>query len=184
MPLMLPMRSLIFSRFGAVPLSADAVLMFDGVSDQSNFPLGHLYAAENPGQLYDLYVSCAADKAKGILRIDQLVVIPLPLPGKSSRANAACPVHRIPAEHLKKILLAQAGRLFRTPAVLARICNEDFASVLTAPQTEQALNSIHTVWSQMFPLEQHKLIHTLISKAVVFEDKIQINFEAAGLAGC
>ena len=99
------------------------------------------------------------------------------------RANAACPVHRVPAEHLEKVLLAQVGRLFRTPAVLARICNEDFAGVLTAPQTEQVLNSIHSVWSQMFPLEQHKLIHTLISKVVVFEDKIQINFEAAGLAG-
>ena len=92
------------------------------------------------------------------------------------RANATCP------EHLEKVLLAQVGRLFRTPAVLARICNEDFAGVLTAPQTEQALSSINTVWSQMFPLEQHKLIHTLISK-VVFEDKIQINSEAAGLAG-
>ena len=99
------------------------------------------------------------------------------------RANATCPVHRVPAEHLEKVLLAQVGRLFRTPAVLARICNEDFAGVLTAPQTEQALNSIHSVWNQMFPLEQHKLIHTLISKVVVFEDKIQIYFEAAGLAG-
>ena len=77
-------------HLGAVPLSADAVLMFDGVSDQSNFPLGHLYAAENPGQLYDLYVSCAADKAKGILRIDQLVVIPLPPPAK-----AAEPMQRV-----------------------------------------------------------------------------------------
>ena len=54
---------------------------------------------------------------------------------------------------------------------------------LTTPQTEQALSSINTVWSQMFPLEQHKLIHTLISKVVVFEDKIQIHFEATGLAG-
>ena len=50
--------------------------------------------------------------------------------------------------------LKQVGWLFRTPAVLARICNEDFAGVLTAPQTEQALSSIHSVWSQMFPLEQ------------------------------
>ena len=48
------------------------------------------------------------------------------------RANATCPVHRVPAEHLEKVLLAQVGRLFRTPAVLARICNEDFAGVLTA----------------------------------------------------
>ena len=55
--------------------------------------------------------------------------------------------------------------------------------MLTVPQTKQALNSIHSVWSQMFPLEQHKLIHTLISKVVVFEDKIQIDFEATGLAG-
>ena len=98
------------------------------------------------------------------------------------RANATCPVHRVPAEHLEKVLLAQVGRLFRTPAVLARIYNEDFAGVLTAPQTEQALSSINTVWSQMFPLEQHKLIHTLISKVVVFEDKIQIHFEAATFA--
>ena len=95
----------------------------------------------------------------------------------------ACPLHQVPAEHLEKVLLAQVGRLFRTPAVLARICNEDFAGVLTAQQMEQALSSINTVWSQMFPLEQHKLIHTLISKVVVFEDKIQIHFEAAGLAG-
>ena len=35
----------------------------------------------------------------------------------------------------------------------------------------------------MFPLEQHKIIHTLIDKVEVFEDKIQIHFEAAGLAG-
>ena len=94
-----------------------------------------------------------------------------------------CSVHRVPAEHLENVLLAQVGRLFRTPAVLARICNDEFAGVLTTPQTEQALSSIHSVWSQMFPLEQHKLIHTLISKVVVFEDKIQIHFEATGLAG-
>lgn len=99
------------------------------------------------------------------------------------RANATCPVHRVPAEHLEKVLLTQVGHLFRTPAVLARICNEDFAGVLTTPQTEQALSSIHNIWSQMFPLEQHKLIHTLISKVVVFEDKIQIHFEAAGFGG-
>ena len=92
-------------------------------------------------------------------------------------------MHRVPAEHLENVLLAQVGRLFRTPAVLARICNDEFAGVLTTPQTEQALSSIHSVWSQMFPLEQHKLIHTLISKVVVFEDKIQIHFEATGLAG-
>lgn len=94
-----------------------------------------------------------------------------------------CSVHRVPAEHLENVLLAQVGRLFRTSAVLARICNDEFAGVLTTPQTEQALSSIHSVWSQMFPLEQHKLIHTLISKVVVFEDKIQIHFEATGLAG-
>jgi hypothetical protein len=35
----------------------------------------------------------------------------------------------------------------------------------------------------MFPLEQHKLIHTLISKVVVYEDNIQIHFEATELAG-
>ena len=99
------------------------------------------------------------------------------------RANAECPVHRVPAEHLERLLLSQVGRLFRTPAVLVRICNEEFAGILTAPQTEQALRSIHTVWSQMFPLEQYKLIHTLISKVMVFEDKIQIIFESAGLVG-
>ena len=48
------------------------------------------------------------------------------------------------------------------------------------PQTGPALISIHTVRSQMFPLEQHKLIHTLISKVVVFENKIQIHFKAMG----
>ena len=57
-------------------LSADSVLMFDGVSDQSNFPLSHLYDAANPDRLYELYVSFAADKAQGTLRIDQLVIIP------------------------------------------------------------------------------------------------------------
>ena len=27
----------------------------------------------------------------------------------------SCSVHRVPAEHLEKVLLAQVGRLFRTP---------------------------------------------------------------------
>ena len=32
------------------------------------------------------------------------------------RTNDACPVHRVPAEYLEKVLLAQEGCLFRTPA--------------------------------------------------------------------
>lgn len=99
------------------------------------------------------------------------------------RANAECPVHRIPADGLEKILLTQIGRLFRTPTILAKICNDEFAVVLNNQQTGQALSSIHTVWSQMFPVEQHKLIHTLLRKVLVYEDKIEIHFEAAGLAG-
>jgi len=64
-------------HLGAVPMREDGVLMFSNVSPQSNFPLGHLYNPEDPDLLYDLYVSCAADKKKGLLRIDQLVVVPL-----------------------------------------------------------------------------------------------------------
>ena len=46
-----------------------------------------------------------------------------------------------------------------------------------------ALSLIKRTIAAYPPWEQHKLIHTLISKVVVFEDKIQIHFEAAGLAG-
>ena len=42
------------------------------------------------------------------------------------RANAKCSVHRVPAEHLENVLLAQVGWLLRTPAVLAQICNEEY----------------------------------------------------------
>ena len=61
--------------------------------------------------------------------------------------NTKCSVHRVPVEHWENVLIAQVWQLFRIPAVLARICNEEFAGVLTAPQTEQALNSIHSIWN-------------------------------------
>jgi len=64
-------------HLGSVPMREDGMLMFSNVSPQSNFPLGHLYDPKNPDQLFDLYVSCAADKKQGILRIDQLAVVPL-----------------------------------------------------------------------------------------------------------
>lgn len=101
--------------------------------------------------------------------------------GKRPVSN--CPVHRIPAEPLEKLLLDQIGKLFRTPTMLAKICDERLSQVLNAPQAGQALSNISAVWAQMFPVERYKLLHTFLKRVLVFETEVRILFETAGLTG-
>ena len=98
------------------------------------------------------------------------------------KPNVECPVHRVPAEPLEKLLLGQIGKMFHTPTMLAKICDERLSQVLTAPQVGQALEGIATVWAQMFPVERYKLLHAIIKRVLVFENEVRIIFAAEGLS--
>jgi len=99
------------------------------------------------------------------------------------RAHRACPLHRVPAEGLERLLINKIASLLKTPTMLAKICNGELQSALNEKQTGEALDGLAAIWTEMFPVERYKLIHALIRKVEVFETEVRIIFCPEGIAG-
>ena len=97
------------------------------------------------------------------------------------RAHRQCPLHRIPAEALEKLLLNRIAVLLKTPTMLANICKGELRDILDTKQAGEALDGLSTVWNAMFPVEKYKVIHSLIQRVVVFENEVRIMFHAKGI---
>ena len=136
---------------------------FDGLirCGHCDAPMFVAAAVKPSGRRYDYYV-CHVDE---------------------KRSHRQCPLHRVPAEPLEKLLLNQLTVLLKTPTMLANICTGELKELLDTRQAGEALDGLSTVWNAMYPVERYNLIHTLIRRVLVFEGEVRIVFHAAGIVG-
>ena len=97
------------------------------------------------------------------------------------RAHRQCPLHRVPAEALEKLLQDRIAVLLKTPTMLANICKGELRDILDTKQAGEALDGLSTIWSAMFPVEKYNIIHSLIRRVLVFENEVRIMFHAKGI---
>ena len=97
------------------------------------------------------------------------------------RAHHECPLRRIPAMALEKLLLNKISVLLKTPTMLTKICDGELRNVLDTRQAGEALENIATLWNEMFPVEKYKLIRSLVRRVAVFENEVRIVFHAEGI---
>lgn len=94
-----------------------------------------------------------------------------------------CPIGSVPAGELENIVLNQIRFAICTPEMMVRVWREAIKEdhTITEQQVRDALQNMHLIWDELFPLEQARLLRLLIEKIIVNADLIDIRIHAEGL---
>ena len=90
---------------------------------------------------------------------------------------------RLPAAELESAVVGQVRKLLQTPPITQQIVvNAQEAGLETdEAQITVALNKVDTVWDQLFPDEQSRIIRLLVEKIVVTADNIDLRMRDNGI---
>jgi site-specific DNA recombinase len=94
-----------------------------------------------------------------------------------------CPVARVPAAEIEKIVIDQARILLLSPEIIvqtwrsARKTNKG----MTESEVRTALKSFDPLWNELFPAEQARIIQLLVERVEVLTDRVDIKLRIAGV---
>jgi site-specific DNA recombinase len=97
----------------------------------------------------------------------------------------SCPVTSVPAADVEGAVLDHVQKLLATPELVARTWAEakrDGGDEITERDVTILLADFATVWSELFPAEQARLVQLLVERVDVQEDALEVRIRAEGLA--
>ena len=97
----------------------------------------------------------------------------------SKRNFKICPVNRIPVDIIQNKVLEQLAELLQSPTLIAKIMAIN--DKISAPKLREILKNIHDIWGVMCHVEQVRFLRNLVSKILVFEDRIEIEPNVDGI---
>ena len=103
--------------------------------------------------------------------------------------HASCPVRSVAAGEAETLVVAQIQGIFRTPEIaaqtIAAAAGLDDTGDVAGREREivAALGRLDTIWSELFPAEQQRIMHLLIERIVVKPDGFSITLRAEGMRG-
>ena len=104
----------------------------------------------------------------------------------TKRIKSTCPLKRVPAAELEKLLLDDIAAILSTPEMLAGVMNA--AGELTvngkrlkSTQVQSAFSDFAKVWDVMFPVERYRFVREVVRQITVFPDKVKIEYNTHGL---
>ena len=96
-----------------------------------------------------------------------------------------CPTPRIPAAEFEALVLKELIGVLKTPTMLARIDRRlNFAeedSSVRQQMLMKAVSNLQQLWEVMVPTERYALIHRIVSRVVVFKDRLKVEFNRDGM---
>ncbi len=93
----------------------------------------------------------------------------------------------LPAGEIEEAVVAQLRGILRAPEMVTQVWREiakrDNAATqgMTEMQVAVALSQIDTVWEQLFPLEQHRIVLLLVERIVVSPNEMQVRLHPNGI---
>lgn len=101
----------------------------------------------------------------------------------------SCPVRTVAAGDVEEAVLMQVKTMLRTPEVIAQTylaakrlsSEEQIDDSVTTWEVTDALANLDSLWDELFPLEQRRVVHALVDRVVVHEDRLDVRLRAAGL---
>ena len=96
-----------------------------------------------------------------------------------------CPVTSVPAADVEGAVLDHVQKLLAAPELVARtwaVAKRDAEDGLTEREVTILLADFATVWSELFPAEQPRIIQLLVERVDVQEGALEVRFRAEGLA--
>jgi hypothetical protein len=95
-----------------------------------------------------------------------------------------CLIRAVPAGEVEAAVINQIRALLRAPEVVVRVSR---AAQLDGEQVDErqvvdALQRLDTLWDQLFPAEQARIIQLLVARVVVRLDGLEISLRVEGIA--
>jgi hypothetical protein len=98
------------------------------------------------------------------------------------------PVTTVPAGDVEAAVLAQLQHLLVTPEMIARVWSaaraegEVAVGAISEREVTGLLADFGSLWPELFPAEQARLLQLLVERVDVQEDSLELRLKAAGLA--
>jgi site-specific DNA recombinase len=99
------------------------------------------------------------------------------------RGAGECPVARVPAAEIEKIVIDQVRLLLLSPEIIVQTWRSARKSIksLTESDVRSSLLAFEPLWNELFPAEQSRIIELLVERVDVQMDRIDIKLRIAGV---
>jgi site-specific DNA recombinase len=94
-----------------------------------------------------------------------------------------CPVDRVPAAEIEKIVIDQVRLLLLSPEIIVQTWRSARKSIkgLTESGVRSSLLAFEPLWNELFPAEQSRIIELLVERVDVQTDRVDIKLRIAGV---
>ena len=94
-----------------------------------------------------------------------------------------CPIGRVPAAEIEKIVIDQVRILIRTPEIIVRTWRNARKSLKGLNETDvrTALLEFDPLWNELFPVEQTRIIQLLVERIDLGTDGVDIKLRIDGI---
>ncbi|QWG20702.1 recombinase family protein [Bradyrhizobium sediminis] len=99
------------------------------------------------------------------------------------QGSDGCPVARVPAAEIERIVIDQVRGLLLSPEVIVqtwRIARKSIKG-LTESDVRSSLLEFDPLWNELFPTEQSRIIELLVERVDVRADRVDLNLRIAGV---
>jgi site-specific DNA recombinase len=95
-----------------------------------------------------------------------------------------CPIGRVPAAEIEKIVIDQVRLLLRSPEIIVQTWRSARASLKGLSETDvrAALLEFEPLWNELFPAEQARNIQLLVERVDVSTDGVEIKLRIDGIS--
>ena len=90
---------------------------------------------------------------------------------------------RLPAGGLEAAVLEQLRRVLRAPAMIAGVTEHAtrLDPSMDEAQVTVAMTRLDSIWDQLFPAEQQRIVRLLIEKVIVSPNDLEVRFRPNGI---
>jgi hypothetical protein len=104
---------------------------------------------------------------------------------QKSEGYDTCPVTSVPAADVEGAVLDHVQKLLAAPELVARTwatAKREGEEDITEREVTVLLADFATVWNELFPAEQARIVQLLVERVDVQEDALEVRIRADGLA--
>jgi hypothetical protein len=99
------------------------------------------------------------------------------------QGSGDCPVARVPAAEIEKIVIDQVRLLLLSPEIIVQTWRSARKSIrgMTESEVRNALHAFDPIWNQLFSTEQSRIIELLVERVDIQTDRVDIKLRIAGV---
>jgi len=94
------------------------------------------------------------------------------------RGESICPVSRVTGGEIESAVLVHLRKILCTPAIVNQLTQ---ALKKPGKEVSKYLDRLTPLWDEMFPAERNRVMHLLLQKVTLYEDRLELEIRTAGM---